>query len=83
MSSYDRSANNTINPDIFTNPYLKQMALKYNRQDAENVRNKSSSQGVYNTATDTVITNNPTTSGTCMIHVYYGCQPNIGSVIGL
>jgi hypothetical protein len=83
MSSYDRSANSTINPDIFTNPYLKQLALKYNRQDAEIARNKSYSQGLYNAATDTVITNNPTTSGTCMIHVYYGCQPNIGSVIGL
>jgi hypothetical protein len=80
MPSYDGSANIT-NPDKVPTPYFQRLALKYERQNAENARKHKTSYGLYN-ATSTVVTNNPTVSGSCMIHVYYGSGTRIGSVIG-
>jgi hypothetical protein len=87
MSRYNGYANNTINPDNFSSPILKEMAMKYNYDIVRNTNtntntNSSNRNNILYNSNSTIIRDNQTSTGVCMSHVYYGCQPGITTIIG-
>ena len=75
------------NQNTFSNPNLQALAIENNRiwgnTNVYNILGNSRTSNSFNASnTSTYVASNVNSSGVCMIHTSYGCQPRIGSVIG-
>lgn len=75
------------NKYTFSNPNLQALELETNRvwgnTNIYNTLGKSKTSTSSNASnSSTYIASNVSSSGSCMIHTSYGCQPRISGVIG-
>ena len=88
--------NNNFNPNTLlsgcakhdcnstNDPYLQRIMNRCNQNVIDTQCYLSSKPKTYNSnnQSSTYLGNNTTSSGTCMIHTSYGCQPRVGRAIG-
>jgi hypothetical protein len=84
---HSNSNYNNIKPYTFSNPNLQAMAIESRKNwgniNVYNVLANSGTTNLFNASNSSAyIPNNVNSSGVCMIHASYGCQPRISSVIG-